>query len=552
METKRRVVIVGGVAGGATTAARLRRLDEDAEIIVLERGPYVSFANCGLPYHVGGVIPEESDLLLVTPARFRERFAIDVRVRHEVLAIDKAARTLEVRPPDGAPPETLAYDVLVLATGAAPLRPPVSGLDLPGVFTLRTVPDTRAVRDWITTRETRRAVVVGAGFVGLEVAENLRHRGLEVTVLERAPQILPALDVEIAGVVADHLRANGVTLALGAGLAGIEPGCDGLIVRLGDGSALPADLVALGLGVRPESGLARAAGLKIGDRGGVVVDDRLRTSDPHIFAVGDVVETQDALTGAPRMLALAGPANRQGRVAADVIAGRDSRFRGVQGTAVCGLFGLTVASTGFTEAAAHAAALPDVRVVSLHPNQHVSYYPGASPIHLKLVFDGAGRVLGAQAVGREGAEKRIDVIATAMQLGGRVTDLEEVELCYAPQFGAAKDPVNLAGMMASNHLRGDLPLADWRALPNADVGLIDVREASEFAAGHVPGAVNLPLSQLRERIHELPTDRELWLYCHSGKRSYDAARALIQRGFSVRSLPGGVLTWRAVNAVTPG
>lgn len=542
----RRVVIVGGVAGGASAAARLRRLDERAEIVMLERGPFVSFANCGLPYHVGGVIPAESSLLLMSPERFQERFRIDVRVQHEVVDVDAAERRLRVRHTGSGASFDLAYDTLVLATGAAPFRPPVPGLDLPGVFTLRTVPDTRALRDWIDTQGARRAVVVGAGFVGLEVAENLVHRGLEVTVVERLPQVLPPVDAEIAAHVADHLAKHGVKLVLGAGLAGITQGSGGLEVAVDGHEPLAADLVVLGLGVRPESGLAKAAGLRLGASGGVSVDEQMRTSDPHIYAVGDLVETRDLITGAHRLLPLAGPANRQGRVAADAIAGRESRFRGTQGTVICGLFGLAVAATGLTERAARAAGLPDVRTVTLHPNQHVGYYPGAASIHLKLVFDGEGRVLGAQAVGREGVDKRIDVIATAIQFGAKVTDLEHTELCYAPQFGAAKDPVNLAGMMASNHLRGDLPLADWDALPHSGATLVDVRERGEFARGHVPGAMNLPLSELRDRLDELPRHRELWLYCQSGKRSYDAARALLQHGFQVRDLPGGILSWAAM------
>jgi NADPH-dependent 2,4-dienoyl-CoA reductase/sulfur reductase-like enzyme/rhodanese-related sulfurtransferase len=538
----RRIVVVGGVAGGATAAARARRLDEGASIVVFERGPHVSFASCGLPYLVGDVIQSEGALVLMTPARFRERLRIDVRTSTAVVAIDRERRVVEWRRVDTGETGSEPYDALILATGARPVRPPVPGLDRPGVFSVRTLADAAAIRAWIAERGATRAVVVGAGPIGLERTENLVERGLTVALVDAAPQVYAPLDRPMAGIVAEHLVAHGVELHLGAGLAAID---EDLAVRTTDGARLPADVVVLGLGVRPESELARACGLPLGKTGGVVVDDRMRTDDPRVWAVGDVVEERCAVTGRPVALALAGPANRQGRVAADAICGRESRYGGVLGTAVTGVFGLTVAATGVAWKSLPPEDQSDAEVVWLHPKDHVAWYRGAEPLHLQLVFHRrTGRLLGAQAVGRAGVERRIDVIAAVLARGGTVTDLEELELCYAPQYGAAKDPVNLAGMIGANLVHGDLRLARWEDVPGTDAALVDVREADEFAAGAVPGAVNVPLSRLRDAIDELPRDRELWLYCLSGKRSYDAARALDQLGFRVRMLSGGTETWR--------
>ena len=534
------VVIIGGVAAGASCAARARRLNEEARITVFERGPYVSFANCGLPYHVGDVIPDEQDLLLVTPQVFQERFDIQVHVRHEVRAIDRVRRVVTVADLVTGQVREQRYDALVLATGARALRPPVPGLDLPGVFTLRTVPETRDVKSWIQHHRARQAVVVGAGFVGLEVAENLVRKGLSVTVVEKAPGVLSNLDPEMAAHVQEHLLNNGVRLALGQALLRVEQGEHRLVVHT-DQAALPADLVILGLGVRPRAELARGAGLELGPHGGVAVGADLRTSDPHIWAVGDVTQGTCSVTGAPMYAPLAGPANRMGRLAGDAIAGRPVHFRGVQRTAVCGLFGMTVASTGLNAHTLRSAG-QDFIEVWLHPKDHVGYYPGATTMHLKLLVDPAdGRLLGAQAVGEEGVDKRMDVLSMALQMRATVFDLEEAELCYAPQFGAAKDPVNIAGMIAANRLRGDLPAGDWSNVPD-DATLVDVREDDEYADEHVPGALSVPLSELRERLDELPRDRTLWLYCRSGKRSYDAARALSQRGFDVRTIQGGLMS----------
>ncbi len=547
---RRRVVIVGGVVGGASCAARLRRLDESAEIVMFDRGPFVSFANCGLPYYVGNVISDERRLLVASRELFRERFNVEVYTETEVLAIDRGARTITARDLRSGESRTERYDVLVLSPGAAPIRPPLPGVELPGVFAVRTIPDSRRIRSWIADRRAQTAVVVGGGFIGLEMVENLIHRELSVTILEKLPQVMPPLDPEMAVPLTEHLAAKGVQLHLGDGLARIEEQQSGGLVVVGEsGARLPADLVILAIGVRPETALAKDCGLPLGPRGGIVVDDQMRTSDPNIWAVGDVVEVQDVLTGQETVLPLAGPANRQGRVAAESIAGRGTRFRGVQATAVVGVLGLTVASTGASEKGLRRAGVANFEKVYLHPGQHAGYYPGASPIHLKLLFSVAdGRILGAQAVGLEGVDKRIDVIATAIQFNGTVHDLAEAELCYAPQFGAAKDPVNLAGMLAQNVLNADMPVADWLDLDRAGALLLDVREADEFAAGHDPNAINLPLSELRARYAELPKDREIWLCCAVGQRAYYATRFLSQHGYRCANLSGGYTTYKAFKA----
>jgi NADPH-dependent 2,4-dienoyl-CoA reductase/sulfur reductase-like enzyme/rhodanese-related sulfurtransferase len=556
---RERILIVGGVAGGASAATRARRLCERCEIIVFDRGPFVSFANCGLPYFVGEVIREEKDLIVASPQLFRERFNIEVRTRSEVLAIDRDRGEIEVKDLETGRVYTEAYTKLVLAPGARAVRPPLPGIDRPGIFVVRTIPDTRRIRAWIDEKRAARAVVVGGGFIGLEMAENLAGRGLKVTVLEMAPQVLPPLDPEMAGYVARHLEARGVALRLGDGVAGFEPdapadgGSESLRVRTGSGASLAADLVILSIGVRPEVALAEGCGLDLGERGGIRVDDSMQTSDPRIFAVGDAVEVRDSVTGQAALVPLAGPANRQGRIAADAIFGRPKGFRGVQGTAVCGVFGLTVAMTGASERALRRAGRHDFEAVYLHPGHHAGYFPGAKPIHLKLLFARAdGRILGAQAIGEAGVERRIDVISMAIQKQGTVFDLEEAELCYAPQYGAAKDPVNLAGMVAGNVLRGDHPLAQWSELEPDQVCLVDVRAPDEFKEGHVPHAVNIPLEALRGRLDELPQDKEAWLYCAAGQRAYYATRALVQRGHLVRNLTGGYETYRAFQAAAPG
>jgi NADPH-dependent 2,4-dienoyl-CoA reductase/sulfur reductase-like enzyme/rhodanese-related sulfurtransferase len=550
----KRVLIVGGVAGGASCAARVRRQAEDAEIVIFDRGPYVSFANCGLPYFVGGIITDEKKLLVASAELFKTRFNIEVRTENEVLAIDRERREIEVKRLHGGEVYREKYDALVLSPGAMPIRPALPGINLPGVFVLRTIPDSRQIRSWIAERNAERAVIVGGGYIGLEMAENLTTCGISVTVVQRPNQVLRTLDPEMAALVHEHLLKNGVSLHLSDEPAGIEQSAGGsLLVTTKSGARLPADLVILSIGVRPEIKLAQEAGLTIGERRGIRVDEQMRTSDPNIWAVGDAVETRNFVTGEWGLVPLAGPANRQGRVAADSICGREARFRGVQGTAVCGLFGLAAATTGTNERTLRRAGITGYQKIYLHPSQHVTYYPGATPIHMKLLFAvDDGRILGAQALGEDGIEKRIDVVAMAIQKGASVFDLEEAELCYAPQFGAAKDPVNLAGMIASNVLRGEVSLAEWERLPETGALVVDVRQPEEFAAGHIAGAINLPLPELRSRLTELPRDREIWLNCGVGQRSYYASRVLRQNGFTAKNLSGGYTTYKYFRALRDG
>jgi len=547
MNTKQRILIIGGVAGGASCAARTRRQSESAEIIIFDRGSFVSFANCGLPYYVGDVITDEKKLLVANTELFKHRFNIEVRLEHEVLEIDRDAREISVKDLNSGQVYRERYDALVLAPGASPLRPPLPGIDLPGIFALRTIPDSRRIREWIVERQVKQAVIVGGGFIGLEMAENLVKRGIAVTLLEMLPQVMPPLDPEMVTPVHDRLTAHGVQLRLGDGVTGFEQTSEGtLVVSTKSGEKHPADLVILGIGVRPETKLAKDAGLDIGDRGGIRVNEQMRTNDEHIWAVGDAVEVRDWVTGEWMLIPLAGPANRQGRVAADAICGRDTRFRGVQGTTVCGVFGLIVAATGASEKTLKRVGMAYEKVY-LHPGHHVGYYPGAKPIDMKLLFSPQeGRILGAQAVGEEGVEKRMDVIAMALQNRATVFDLEEAELCYAPQFGAAKDPVNLAGMVAVNVLRGDAPIIHWDKLAEEEALLLDVREIGEFEAGHVEGALNIPLTQLRDRVHELPKDQKIAVYCQVGQRAYYATRALRLQGFDAHNLTGGFKTYKAV------
>ena len=475
-----KVIIVGGVAGGASCAARLRRLDERAEIVMVERGPYVSYANCGLPYHVGGVIEKESSLLVASEQLFREQFAIDVRIRCEAVDISPKEKTVTLRNVATGDETTESYDKLVLSPGAASVHPPLPGIDLPGIFHVRTVPDARAIVEWVergnpflpacsgirdfqAVKPKTRAVVVGGGFIGLEMAENLIHRGFEVTLLQKPDQVLTPLDPEQARIVESHLKRHGIRLTHGDEVVGFNQTANGALeVEAKSGQTYPADVVILAIGVRPDTTLAKKAGLTIGERGGIRVDDRMRTSDPDIFAVGDAVEVKDFVTGQWCLMALAGPANRQGRIAADVIAGRPSRFRGTQGTSIIGLFGGAAAWTGVNEKTLKRLGDTDYEKIYLYPNSHAGYYPGAKPIAMKIIFRKSdGRLLGAQAVGLDGVDKRISALAALLQMGATVYDLEEAELCYAPQFGSAKDPVNFAGMIAADVLRGDMPLSHW-------------------------------------------------------------------------------------------
>ena len=545
MAQHQRVLIVGGVAGGASCAARLRRLCESAEIVVFDRGPYVSFANCGLPYYVGDVIRDEGKLLVASAELFRDRFNIDVRVEHEVLSIDRDKQSIAVKTLLTGTVAEERYETLVLAPGASAIKPRIEGIDLPGIFSVRTIPDSRRVRAWIAEKNAKTALVVGGGFIGLEMAENLAGRGLAVTIVEAADQVMPPLDREVAAPVMARLVERGLSVRLSDAIASFAMAAGGrLIARTAQGAELAVDLVILAVGVRPEVGLARAAGLVLGQSGGILVNESMRTSDPRIYAVGDAVETTDVVTGARQVLALAGPANRQARVAAEAISGRGTHFRGVQGTAVCGLFGLAVAFTGASEKALKRAGITDYEAIYLHPGHHVGYYPGAKPIHLKVLFRKSdGRVLGAQAVGEVGVEKRIDVIAMAIQLGGTVHDLSEAELCYAPQFGAAKDPVNVAGFIAENARSGDTPLVPLGQIGQGRTLVLDVREPSECAGGMIAEAVNIPLHELRRRMGELPRDRPVDVYCAVGQRGHYAVRLLRQHGFDARNLSGGWQTY---------
>jgi NADPH-dependent 2,4-dienoyl-CoA reductase/sulfur reductase-like enzyme/rhodanese-related sulfurtransferase len=547
---KKRILIVGGVAGGASCAARARRLSEAAEILMFERGEYVSFANCGLPYYVGDVIRKEDDLLVATPERFREWFNIEVRLQSEVIAIDRSRQTVSVKDLRVGPVYEEAYDALVLSPGASAIRPDMPGIDLPGIFSLRTIPDSRRIREWIDRRQAKRALIVGGGYIGMEMTENLARRGLAVTVVEMQSQLMPLLDPEMAMPIHKALAAQGVRLRLNESVIGFAAERDNsLRVQLASGAAESADFVLLCIGVRPEIRLARAAGLEIGERGGIRVDARMQTSDPHIWAVGDAVEVKDAVTDQYAVVPLAGPANRQGRVAADVIMGREAAFRGVQGTSVVGIFGSVVAFTGPSEKTLRRLSLWKdgggcFEKVYLHPGHHAGYYPGASPISLKLIFRrDDGRIVSAQAFGKEGVERRIDVISMAIQKGGTVFDLEEAELCYAPQFGSAKDPINMAGMIAANVVRGDAQIVHWKDLERTSALILDVRELSEFQKGSVAGAAHIPLGQLRRRMTELPQDREIWAYCLVGQRSYYAYRALQQYGYRIKSISGGYRTF---------
>ena len=545
---KKKIIVIGGVAGGASFAARARRVSEDSEIIMLDRGPYVSFANCGLPYYVGKVITDESQLLVATPELFKQRFNIEVRLRNEVLKINRIEKTVEVRDLESGRVYSESYDALVLAPGAAPIRPPLPGIDLEGIFALRTIPDSRRILKWISDKKVKTAAIVGGGFIGLEMAENLSKEGIQVSIIEMLPQVMPPFDPEMVEPVHQHLRDKGVTLYLGDAVSKFEQiASGGLVVSTKSGRQIQSELVILSIGVRPETKLAVDAGLKLGERGGIKTDDQMRTSDPNIWAVGDAVEVRDVITGQYTLIPLAGPANRQGRVAADSVFGLPSFFRGVQATAVCGIFDYTVAMTGASEKTLKRAAIPFEKIY-LHPGHHAGYYPDAHPIDIKLLFDPeSGRILGAQAVGEQGVEKRIDVIAMAIQKQGTVYDLEEAELSYAPQFGAAKDPVNVAGMIAANSLRRAAPVMSWDKALESNAFLLDVRTPEEFAAGHVEGAVNIPLNEIRTRSSELPLDKSIGVYCQVGQRGYYAVRILCQKGYQAANLTGGYKTFLAIN-----
>jgi NADPH-dependent 2,4-dienoyl-CoA reductase/sulfur reductase-like enzyme/rhodanese-related sulfurtransferase len=543
-----KIVVVGGVAGGASAAARARRTDEHAEIIMLEKGPFISFANCGLPYYVGGEIGDRSALLLQTPESFKARFAVDVRVMHEVISIDRAARTVRVRNLRTGAEYDETYTSLVLAPGAAPVRPPIPGIDLPNVFTVRTVPDSDAIRTLVDQQQASRAVVVGAGFIGLEMVENLHRQGLTVTLVEKAPQVLPPLDPEMAAYVAGALGEMGVQVITGDGIAAFEGEGRAIAVRLESGLVLEGDLFVLGLGVRPDTRLAKAAGLEIGATGAIRVNERMQTSDPNIYAAGDAVEMTHLVTGRPTWIPLAGPANKQGRVAGANAAGDSLRFPGAMGTSIVRVGGLVAAVTGLSEKAARKAGY-DVLVNYTTSGNHADYYPGAEDLMIKLVAEKtSGRLLGAQVLGGSGVDKRTDVLATAIAGKMTVEDLTNLDLAYAPPFGSAKDPVIAAGMMAQNIWRGQVRSIQPAALleqlsAGQPLQLVDVRAAYEYELGTLPGAVNIFVDELRDRLGELDPALPTVVYDQTGKTAYLAARILTQHGFAVSTLAGGLNLW---------
>jgi NADPH-dependent 2,4-dienoyl-CoA reductase/sulfur reductase-like enzyme/rhodanese-related sulfurtransferase len=544
-----KLLIVGGVAGGASAAARARRLSEEAEIILFERGPDVSFANCGLPYYIGGEITDRSKLLVVTPERLRSRYRLDVRVRSSVEAIDRLNKKIRVRDLTTGKEYEESYDKLILAPGAAPIRPPLPGIDLPGIFTLRNLHDMDRIKERLD-QGVRQVVVIGAGFIGLELVENLVRRGIQTTVVELQDQVLPPFDKEMTIPIAQELARRGVTLLLGQSAEAFAEGPEGLTVRLKSGQTLPAKLVILGVGVRPENKLAVDAGLVVAPRGGIRVNEHLQTSDPDIYAVGDAIEVKDFVTGEATQVPLAGPANRQGRIATDHIFGRPARYRGTQGTAIVRVFDLTAGMTGVSEKMLRRMNRP-FRKIYVHPTHHAGYYPGAEGMTLKLFFGSdTGRVLGAQAVGGAGVDKRIDVLAVAIQAGMTVFDLEEMELAYSPQFGSAKDPVNMAGFVAAGWLRGEHPQVDIETVlanPNGQRPFVlDVRTLEEFSAGHIPDAVNIPVDELRAHLEEIPRNREIAVYCQVGQRGYLATRLLRQAGIAATNISGGYKTYRLI------
>ena len=546
----KKVVIIGGVAGGASTAARLRRLDESMEIVLLERGEHVSYANCGLPYYIGDVIKDRNRLFVMTQQKFQEWFNIDVRVHAEALSLDRIGQQVEIEDKLTGRRYFETYDYLVLSPGAEPLKPPLPGIDHTAIFTLRNVPETDKVYQFLHEQKPTTAVVVGGGFIGVEMAENLHARGIAVTLVEMAPQVLPFLDADMAAMVHKFLLEKGIKLQLGDGVAGFATGTGkALSVSLTSGINVEADFVILSIGVRPEVKLALAAGLEVGR--GIKVNEYLQTSDPHIYALGDAIEVTEFVTGLKTSIPLAGPANKQGRIVANNIAGRPEAYLGTQGTAIIKIFELVAASTGVNERTLQKAQLP-YQYCIIHPSSHAGYYPGSTPLTLKLIFSPSGEIYGAQAVGYAGIDKRIDVLASAIRLRKTVYDLQTLELTYAPPFSSAKDPVNMAGYVAGNILQGDVTIINADELRAKDINsfqLVDVREPEEYNQGYIPQAVNIPLGKLRQRLMELCSDKDVVVYCAVGLRSYLASRILSQRGFShVKSLNGGYRLYQILNS----
>ena len=545
-----KIVIVGGVAGGASAACRARRLDEKAEIVLFEKGSYVSFANCGLPYYVGGSIHERSKLTVQTPRSLHSRFNIDVRIESEVVGIDTAKHEVEVIDHAKGTSYRETYDKLLLSPGAEPIKPPLLGVGLPGVFTVRSIPDVDRVCESANATRARRAVVVGGGFIGVEMAENLVERGLSVELLEMADHVIKSLDFDMAVDLHRELQANGVNLHLREGLKGIESVKDVLVVNTHKGQHISCDIVILAIGVRPESALAVSAGIECGPRGHIVVDERMRTSAEDVYAVGDAIQVTDFLTGAQTAIPLAGPANRQGRLVAENMLGGNRTYTGTQGSSVVKVFNLAAASTGMTEESARAQGI-DVDKTYLTQPSHATYYPGAKMMGLKVLWEkGTGKLLGAQAIGQKGVDKRVDVIATAIRFGANVRDLASLELCYAPPFNSAKDPVNMAGFVAENVLEGKLRQfypEDVATLPrDGSVTLLDVRTPGEYSRGMIEGFKNIPVDELRDRVEEIDREKPVYLHCKSGQRSYIAYRILTGLGYECYNLAGGYDRWSAI------
>jgi len=554
----KKVLIVGGVAGGASAAARLRRVDEAAEIILFEKGEYISFANCGLPYYIGETIEERSALLVQTPEAMKARFEIDVRVQNEVLSINREQKTVQVINHASGQKYDESYDVLVLSPGSTPLKPPIPGINNPNIFTLWNIRDTDAIKGFVDNLKPKRAAVIGGGFIGLEMAENLWDRGIQVSVIEMLDQVMAPIDFEMAQQVHAHLRNKGVDLRLGDGVKEFNYNNGITTVTLASGAKVDAEIVLLSIGVRPQTQLAKDAGLELNERGGIVVDGTLKTSDPNIYAIGDAIEVTDFVQGIKAMVPLAGPANKQGRIAANNIAGANEVYKGTQGTSIAKVFDLTVASTGVNEKSLKRAGKVygvDFWTSIIHSKSHAGYYPGALPMALKLIFDDKGKVLGSQIVGYEGVDKRIDVIATAIRFGGTIEDLKELELAYAPPYSSAKDPVNMAGFTAENILKGDLKVIQWHELDALDPEksvVVDVRDAVERELGYVGGSVNIPVDELRARHGELDKSKTIVVYCAVGLRGYIAARILKQLGFEdVSNLSGGYTTFQNVFCQDP-
>lgn len=548
----KKTVIIGGVAGGASCAARLRRLDETAQIIIIERGDYISYANCGLPYHVGGVIPSRDALLVQTPEAMKKKFNIDVRVRNEVVSIDREKKLVSVKRLESGEIYEESYDTLVIATGSSPLRPPIPGIQSDRIQTLWTVNDTDRIRLAVMQQHAKTAAVIGGGFIGLEMAENLRHAGLAVSLIEAADQVMASLDPEMAAMLHANIRENGVGLYLGDGVAAFEENEHSVTIALSSGKKVEAEIVILAIGVRPNSQLAKEAGLSLNERGGICVNESLRTSDASIYAVGDVIEVEDFTFQNHTMVPLAGPANKQGRIAADNIAGGREIYEGTQGTSIAKVFDFAAASTGANEKTLKKLNLKkgiDYESIIITQNSHAGYYPGAVPLTLKMLFslDGS-KIFGAQIVGRDGVDKRIDTLAVSMRLGAGIRDLKNLELAYAPPFSSAKDPVNMAGFVAENVLRHLVTFSDWDlSKEDNDAILLDVRENAEVAAFSLPNAVHIPLGELRGRLQELNPEKEIITFCAIGVRSYNAARILMQHGFKkVKLYPGGTRFYQSL------